>query len=277
MAAPEVIHLEALQPAAADVPATVSGSTGGTLPAPRSPSEVVSAALEDRDPDYTRRWLPLTWRLLAAWFRPDIRGLDRIPGRGSVALVGNHSGGTIPVVSITGQETAQHPFDAVVSLRITGRWKASGDRRVLCCGNTPGEARNATGLRRRSTVHERAFAPLREEAEIVEALRASSAHVPQLYLVALVDGRLVGHIAFSRGALNSRLGVLMLGQVGVLPERQRQGFGSALVTVGLRRAFLSGGQPTHRPHLGSVRRTGVGCQGALRRRRRRPLSEPTPA
>lgn len=45
------------------------------------------------------------------------------------------------------------------------------------------------------TVHERAFAPSREEADIVEALRASPAHLPELCLVALREGEVVGHIA----------------------------------------------------------------------------------
>jgi 1-acyl-sn-glycerol-3-phosphate acyltransferase len=56
---------------------------------------VLPAALRERDPDYVRRSLPFTWPLIAAWFRPDIRGLDRIPADGPVLLVGNHSGGNV--------------------------------------------------------------------------------------------------------------------------------------------------------------------------------------
>ena len=56
---------------------------------------MVPAALRERDPDYVRRSLPFTWPLIAAWFRPDIRGLDRIPADGPVLLVGNHSGGNV--------------------------------------------------------------------------------------------------------------------------------------------------------------------------------------
>jgi 1-acyl-sn-glycerol-3-phosphate acyltransferase len=40
-----------------------------------------------------RELLPLTWMFVTAWFRPDIRGLDRIPGDGPVLIVGNHTGG----------------------------------------------------------------------------------------------------------------------------------------------------------------------------------------
>ena len=56
---------------------------------------VVREALSERDPEFIRRSLPFTWPLIAAWFRPDVRGLDRIPARGPVLLVGNHSGGNV--------------------------------------------------------------------------------------------------------------------------------------------------------------------------------------
>ena len=86
------------------------------------------------------------------------------------------------------------------------------------------------------SVHERAFAPSEEEAEIVEALRACAAHVPSLCLVALLGEAVVGHIAFSRAQLEPAGPVLVLGPMAVLPGHQRQGFGSALVSEGLRRA-----------------------------------------
>jgi 1-acyl-sn-glycerol-3-phosphate acyltransferase len=63
-------------------------------PAPRSPYEDIPA-LQERDPGFIRRALPLTWPLIATWFRPEIRGLERIPARGPVLLVGNHSGGNV--------------------------------------------------------------------------------------------------------------------------------------------------------------------------------------
>jgi 1-acyl-sn-glycerol-3-phosphate acyltransferase len=53
----------------------------------------VSAPL--RDPDFIRYTQPFVWPLLRAWFRPDERGLGRIPARGPVLLVGNHSGGNV--------------------------------------------------------------------------------------------------------------------------------------------------------------------------------------
>ena len=63
--------------------------------APRPPGGMVPASLRQRDPNYVRRSLPLVWPLIAAWFRPDIRELGRIPARGPVLLVGNHSGGNV--------------------------------------------------------------------------------------------------------------------------------------------------------------------------------------
>ena len=40
-----------------------------------------------------REVLPATWLFVTAWFRPDIRGLSRIPAEGPVLIVGNHTGG----------------------------------------------------------------------------------------------------------------------------------------------------------------------------------------
>ena len=51
--------------------------------------------LRRRDPAYIRATLPFTWPLIAAWFRPDIEGLELIPPTGPVLLVGNHSGGNV--------------------------------------------------------------------------------------------------------------------------------------------------------------------------------------
>ncbi|OIO02295.1 MAG: GNAT family N-acetyltransferase [Desulfovibrionaceae bacterium CG1_02_65_16] len=74
---------------------------------------------------------------------------------------------------------------------------------------------------------------------IVEALRAAGALV--VSLVAQEDGasrsvvgRVVGHIAFSRAAIDdSDKGWFLLGPVAVLPGLQRRGIGSALVRAGL--------------------------------------------
>jgi 1-acyl-sn-glycerol-3-phosphate acyltransferase len=49
--------------------------------------------LDDRDTDAMRELLPVMWLLASTWFRPDIRGLDRVPRQGPVLIVGNHTGG----------------------------------------------------------------------------------------------------------------------------------------------------------------------------------------
>ncbi len=72
------------------------------------------------------------------------------------------------------------------------------------------------------------------EQFIVAALRAAQALT--LSLVAEVDGRVVGHIAFSPVALSDGTpGWYGLGPVSVLPEYQRQGIGKALMREGLSR------------------------------------------
>jgi 1-acyl-sn-glycerol-3-phosphate acyltransferase len=49
--------------------------------------------LDDRDTDAMRELLPAMWLLASAWFRPDIRGLERVPREGPMLIVGNHTGG----------------------------------------------------------------------------------------------------------------------------------------------------------------------------------------
>jgi len=65
----------------------VSGPGSVETPVEPDSRKELPAALQDRDPDYIRRSLPLTWPLISAWFRPDIRGLERIPVRGPALMV----------------------------------------------------------------------------------------------------------------------------------------------------------------------------------------------
>ncbi len=58
-------------------------------------SRVPSADLDERDPDYIRESLPGLWLLASLWFRAEVRNLERIPARGPVLIVGNHSGGNV--------------------------------------------------------------------------------------------------------------------------------------------------------------------------------------
>ncbi len=69
------------------------------------------------------------------------------------------------------------------------------------------------------------------EQDLVEALRKSSAFIPQLSLVAEIDGKIVGHILFTEAKVGSDI-VLILAPLSVLPECQRQGVGTALIRKG---------------------------------------------
>jgi predicted N-acetyltransferase YhbS len=66
---------------------------------------------------------------------------------------------------------------------------------------------------------------------IVDALRADSAL--ELSLVAVDGRRVVGHIAFSRVAIQRGKQWYALGPISVAPDLQRQGIGSALIERGL--------------------------------------------
>lgn len=51
--------------------------------------------LEEWDPDYIRRTLPVLGPLFRGYFRGEVRGLENLPAEGAALLVGNHSGGTM--------------------------------------------------------------------------------------------------------------------------------------------------------------------------------------
>ena len=65
---------------------------------------------------------------------------------------------------------------------------------------------------------------------LVRLIRASEHYVPGLAFVAVDErGRVVGHTMLSYAELEEGGRVLQLSPLGVEPDRQRQGFGSALV------------------------------------------------
>lgn len=66
------------------------------------------------------------------------------------------------------------------------------------------------------------------EATLVGWLREDEGWIPELSLVAEVDGDVVGHVVCSRGRLDDTP-ALGLGPVSVLPGRQGGGIGSALM------------------------------------------------
>jgi len=83
-------------------------------------------------------------------------------------------------------------------------------------------------------LHTRAFGGP-DEATLVDLLRDHQDVVASL--VAEVDGRLAGHILFSRLTIDTpadRIRAAALAPLGVDPDFQRQGVGSALMREGLR-------------------------------------------
>jgi len=78
-----------------------------------------------------------------------------------------------------------------------------------------------------------------EEARLVEAVRRTPEHVPELSLVAESDGRIIGHVLFSPITIETAdrpVATLSLAPVAVHPDFQRRGVGSALVRAGLEAA-----------------------------------------
>lgn len=72
------------------------------------------------------------------------------------------------------------------------------------------------------------------EPAIIDRLRAAGALT--LSLVAEDEGNVIGHVAFSAVTISGEeAGWYGLGPISVLPARQRQGIGSALVNEGLGR------------------------------------------
>jgi putative acetyltransferase len=103
------------------------------------------------------------------------------------------------------------------------------------------------------------------EARLVDDLRDGG--YARLSLVAEEEGRLVGHVVFSEAVIRTDGGdvkALALGPVGVIPDRQGRGVGSALIREGLDRCAQAGhrivvllGHPDYYPRFGfSAERAG---------------------
>ena len=129
----------------------------------------------------------------------------------------------------------------------------------------------------RARIHEvtrAAFAGLEHsdgsEPDLVDRLRAGGAFVPQLSLVAEVDGEIVGHAMFTRASVRddgAEHEILVLGPISVAPDFQRRGIGAELIEVGHDAAKELGfpgvalvGHPTYYPRFGyaPAERFGIG-------------------
>jgi len=74
-------------------------------------------------------------------------------------------------------------------------------------------------------------------ASLVDALRETITPADGLSLVAEHDGRIVGHVMFTRSLLDAPrrlVEVQVLSPLAVMPEHQKRGIGSALVRHGLK-------------------------------------------
>lgn len=69
------------------------------------------------------------------------------------------------------------------------------------------------------------------EQDLVTALRKSPNYIPELSLVAEDNGKIIGHIMFTKAKVGDN-DVLALAPLSVLPEFQRKGVGTALINEG---------------------------------------------
>ena len=106
------------------------------------------------------------------------------------------------------------------------------------------------------------------EAQLVDALRASESFLRELSLVAVSNGRVVGHVLFTRIHIRTpdrNVPALALAPLAVHPVCQSQGIGSALVRRGLDDARSLGhaiivvvGHPKYYPRFGFVSAREIG-------------------
>lgn len=102
------------------------------------------------------------------------------------------------------------------------------------------------------------------EAQLVDELRTDGDVVPELSLVAEVDGAIVGHVVCSRATMRGRPS-LGLGPIGVRPDVQGAGIGSALMHAAIAAADALGepaivllGHPDYYPRFGFEPAVGYG-------------------
>lgn len=95
-----------------------------------------------------------------------------------------------------------------------------------------------------------------DEQNLVNRLRNSNAFIPELSLVAEINGKIVGHIMFTKLKTGDTI-QLALAPLSVLPEYQKQGIGGKLIKTGHKIAQKLGyeysvlvGHPEYYPRFG---------------------------
>lgn len=97
------------------------------------------------------------------------------------------------------------------------------------------------------------------EQDLVNMLRESDAFIPELSLVAEIDGDVVGHIMFTKIKIGDNE-ELALAPLSVMPEYQKKGIGTELIKEGHRKAKELGysysivlGSEKYYPRMGYVK------------------------
>ncbi len=127
-------------------------------------------------------------------------------------------------------------------------------------------------------VHELAF-DRPDEGHLIDKIRASDKYIPELSVVAVSDGQILGHVIFSKICIDATAGptkeVLALAPLAVRPEYQSKGVGSALCRYGLDKARELGwdaiivlGSPTYYPRFGFEPASEFGVESPF------PLNDP---
>jgi putative acetyltransferase len=106
------------------------------------------------------------------------------------------------------------------------------------------------------------------EAKLVDAIRASGRYVPELSLVAVLEGQTLGHVISSYVDVEpGARRVLQVGPLAVLPSHQRRGIGIALMEETIRIAdgraeplLLIEGNPKYYERFGFSRADAVGIE-----------------
>ncbi|KPA15443.1 GNAT family acetyltransferase [Candidatus Magnetomorum sp. HK-1] len=113
-------------------------------------------------------------------------------------------------------------------------------------------------------IHKKAFGrdKGREIADLVNGLFEDKTAMPLLSMVAVENGKLIGHILYTKGIIaetDKSVSVQLLAPLAVIPEAQKKGVGGRLINEGLERLKKSGtdlvfvlGHPGYYPRCGFV-------------------------